>query len=148
MYSKMPVPFEQVAATRGKSPVKTQKVLNKKGAGRRYTHKMTLGDSESEVFSCRFDPSDKYLAAGFGDGAIRVYNTQTAKCAFTLCSSLDQNGMSDDMPVTALRWRPQTATMKTANVLVAAYADGYLKHWHATSGKCLHQRVCEDNPDN
>jgi|TARA_B110001450_G_C17586483_1_gene467158 WD40 repeat protein len=58
------------------------------------------------------------------------------------------NGMSDDMPVTALRWRPQTSTMKTANVLVAAYADGFLKHWHATSGKCLHQRQCEDNPDN
>ena len=38
--------------------------------------------------------------------------------------------------------------MKTANVLVAAYADGFLKHWHATSGKCLHQRQCEDNPDN
>ena len=71
----MPPPFEQVAGTRGKSPQKTQKVLNKKGGGRRYTHKMTLGDSESEVFSCRFDPTDKYLAAGFGDGAIRVYNT-------------------------------------------------------------------------
>lgn len=56
--------------------------------------------------------------------------------------------MSDDMPVTALRWRPITSSMKTANVLVAAYADGFLKHWHATSGKCLHQRQCEDNPDN
>lgn len=37
--------------------------------------------------------------------------------------------------------------MKTANVLVSASADGYLKHWHATSGKCLNQRMCEDNPD-
>jgi COMPASS component SWD3 len=89
MYSKIPPAFDSVAATRGKSPIKTQKVLNKKGVGRRFTHKMTLGDSESEVFSCRFDPTDKYLAAGFGDGAIRVYNTQTGKCAFTLCSSLD-----------------------------------------------------------
>jgi COMPASS component SWD3 len=37
--------------------------------------------------------------------------------------------------------------MKTANVLVSAQADGWLKHWHATSGKCLHQMKCEDNPD-
>jgi COMPASS component SWD3 len=37
--------------------------------------------------------------------------------------------------------------MKTANVLVSASADGWLKHWHATSGKCLHQRKCEDNDD-
>ena len=48
---------------------------NKKGDQRRFTHKMTLGDSESEVFTCRFDPTDKYLACGFGDGAIRIYNT-------------------------------------------------------------------------
>lgn len=109
---------------------------------------MTLGDSDSEVFTCRFDPTDKYLACGFGDGAIRIYNTQTAKCAFTLCSYVDQYGHSDDMPVTALRWRPQTGNMKTANVLVSAQADGWLKHWHATSGRCLHQRNCEDNPDN
>lgn len=109
---------------------------------------MTLGDSNSEVFTCRFDPTDKYLACGFGDGAIRIYNTQTAKCAFTLCSYVDQYGQSDDMPVTALRWRPATANLKTANVLVSAQADGFLKHWHATSGRCLHTRNCEDNPSN
>jgi len=38
--------------------------------------------------------------------------------------------------------------MKTANVLVSASADGWLKHWHATSGKCLHSRQSEDNLDN
>lgn len=32
------------------------------------------------------------------------------------------------------------------NVLVTAQADGSLKHWHATSGKCLHARC--DEPDN
>lgn len=32
------------------------------------------------------------------------------------------------------------------NVLVSTQADGTLKHWHATSGKCLHQR--NDNPEN
>lgn len=36
--------------------------------------------------------------------------------------------------------------MKTMNVLVTAHADGCLKHWHATSGKCLHQR--RDDPNN
>lgn len=50
------------------------------------------------------------------------------------------------MPVTALRWRPQSTSMKTANVLVAAQADGWIKHWHATSGRCLHSR--HTNPEN
>lgn len=32
------------------------------------------------------------------------------------------------------------------NVLVSSQADGSLKHWHATSGKCLHSQV--DDPEN
>ena len=50
------------------------------------------------------------------------------------------------MPVTCIRWRPQSKQLKTMNVLVTAQADGSLKHWHATSGKCLHARC--DNPGN
>ena len=45
---------------------------------------MTLGDSKSEVFSCQYDPTDKYIACGYGDGALRVYNTESGKCSFTL----------------------------------------------------------------
>jgi WD40 repeat protein len=50
---------------------------------------MTLCDSESEVFTCRYDPDDKYLACGFGDGAVRIYNTLNGKCSFTLVSTVD-----------------------------------------------------------
>ena len=60
---------------------------------------------------------------------------------------VDTFGKSDDMPVTAIRWRPPTENLKTNNVLVAAYADGYLKHWHATSGRCLHQKRADDDAD-
>ena len=130
---------------RSRSPKKTQKVSNKRGDQRRFTHKVTLGDSNSEVFTCRYNPDDKYMACGFGDGAIRIYNTQSTKCAYTLCTAVDSFGKSDDMPVTALRWRPPTENLKTNNVLVAAYADGYLKHWHATSGRCLHAKRAEDD---
>lgn len=108
---------------------------------------MTVGDSNSEVFTCRYDPTDKYVAAGFGDGAIRIYNTFNGKCSFTLCSLVDQWGKSGDMPVTSLRWRPPNSKMKTANILVSAHADGFLKHWHATSGKCLSNRRVEDSED-
>ena len=70
-------------------PQRQQKILNQKGTQRRFAHKMTVGEADSEVFCCRFDPTDKYLACGFGDGAVRVYNTTTGKCAFTLCSFVD-----------------------------------------------------------
>lgn len=36
--------------------------------------------------------------------------------------------------------------MKTANVIVTAQADGSLRHWHATSGKCLHKNL--EDPEN
>ena len=108
---------------------------------------MTVGDGSTEVFSCKYDPTDKYVAAGFGDGAIRIYNTLNGKCSFTLCSMVDSWGKSGDMPVTALRWRPVNSKLKTANVLVSSSADGILKHWHATSGKCLSARKCDDNKD-
>ena len=48
-------------------------------------------------------------------------------------------GRSDEFPVTGIRWRHPAGDLKTANVLVASYANGIIKHWHATSGRCLHQ---------
>jgi COMPASS component SWD3 len=103
---------------------------------------MTIGDSDTSVFSCKFDAHDKYLAAGYGDGVTRIYNVDTQKLAFTLYGV----GGNEEMPVTDIAWRPITATMKTANVLVTAQADGTLKHWHATSGKCLHE--VQEDPEN
>ena len=35
---------------------------------------MTLGDSASEVFCCKFDPEERYIACGYGDGVIRIFN--------------------------------------------------------------------------
>jgi hypothetical protein len=58
-----------------KSPKKQGKVINKKGTLRRVVHRATFGDSESEVFCCRYDPSDQYIAGAFGDGVIRIYST-------------------------------------------------------------------------
>lgn len=107
---------------------------------------MTVGDSSTEVFCAKYDPEDRYIACGYGDGVTRIYNLENGKLAFQLSGSLALSGAMDEMPVTALKWRPQSSQLKTMNVLVTAQADGSLKHWHSTSGKCLHQRI--DNPDN
>lgn len=69
---------------------------------------MTFGDSGSEVFSCRFDPEDRYLACGYGDGIVRIYNMETGKLAFNLASTAGVVGghILEEMPVTGIRWRP------------------------------------------
>ncbi len=107
---------------------------------------MTVGDSASEVFCSKFDPEDRYIACGYGDGVVRIFNLETGKLAFSLSGNSPIGSFLEEMPVTGLRWRPQSASLKTMNVLVSVQADGSIKHWHATSGKCLHSR--NDDPDN
>lgn len=99
-------------------------------------HVMTLMDTSDEIFTLKFDPNDKYVAWGCGDGAIRVYNVLTGKMAFLLANPKKYDDFL--FPITCLRWRPVTQEMKTKNVLVACSADGWLYHWHVTSGKLLH----------
>lgn len=49
-----------------------------------------------------YSPDDKLLACGFGDGMIRIYNTDTGNMQTTLVGY----GADEDMPVTSLKWRP------------------------------------------
>lgn len=125
-----------------KEPIANQKIYQPRDNLRKVKHLMTIGDSDASVFSCKFDANDKYLAAGYGDGITRIYNVDTQRLAFTLYGQ----GGNEEMPVADLAWRPTNDQMKTANILVTAQADGTLKHWHATTGKCLHQ--IQPDPEN
>jgi hypothetical protein len=49
------------------------------------------------------------------------------------------------MPITAIRWRPLTERTRTKNVLISIHADGSVRHWHVTSGKCLNRLHDEFN---
>ena len=102
--------------------------------------KVTISDNSSEVFCVRFSPDGKFLAAGCGDGAIRVFNAQNGTLAYNL-----QGGSNVALPTTAIRFRPLTASVRTKNVFLAANAAGAVQHWHMTSGKCLHSLVDEEN---
>jgi COMPASS component SWD3 len=102
--------------------------------------KLTISDNTSEVFCIRFSPDGKFIAAGCGDGAIRVFNAQTGALSYNL-----QGGSSVALPTTAIRFRPVTPTTRTKNVFIAANATGAVQHWHMTSGKCLHSSEDEGN---
>lgn len=102
--------------------------------------RVTISDNTSEVFCIRFSPDGRFLAAGCGDGAIRVFNVATGKLSYNL-----QSGSNTALPTTAIRFRPVTATTRTKNVFLAANAAGSVQHWHMTSGKCLHSM---EDPEN
>ena len=78
-------------------------------------HKYTLGDLNSQTFCVRYDPNDKYIAAGkillfekywwlivvytgCGDGSIRIFNVYTGKQSYVLNANMDE-----PMPTTQIR---------------------------------------------
>jgi len=104
------------------------------------TPKITISENTSEVFCVRFSPDGKYVAAGCGDGAIRVFNASNGQFAYNL-----QGGSNVALPCTAIRFRPVSVTTRTKNVFIAANAAGCVQHWHMTSSKCLHNL---EDPEN
>lgn len=101
--------------------------------------KVTISENTSEIFSVRFSPDGKFIAAGCGDGAIRVFNAFTGALAYNLLG-----GSNVALPTTSIRFRPTSEENKTKNVLIAANAAGSVQHWHMTSGKCLHSLFEDD----
>jgi len=91
-----------------------------------------LGDVSVPTFTVRFDWHDKYIAAGCGDGTIRIFNVFTGKQSYLLNTE-----MEEPMPTLNLRWRPLNAPGVTKNVLLAVNANGDIQHWHTTSGRQL-----------
>lgn len=102
--------------------------------------KLTISENSSEIFSVRFSPDGKFLAAGCGDGAIKIFNVSNGKVAYNL-----EGGSSVALPTTCIRFRPVTPSNRTKNVFLSANAAGSVQHWHMTSGKCLHSFSDEDN---
>ena len=102
--------------------------------------KMTISENSSEIFSVRFSPDGKFLAAGGGDGAIRVFNVSNGKVAYNL-----EGGSNVALPTTCIRFRPVTPSSRTKNVFLSANAAGAVQHWHMTSGKCLHSFSDDEN---
>ncbi|OQR95769.1 hypothetical protein THRCLA_07583 [Thraustotheca clavata] len=113
------------------------------GPIKRLAPSITISECPSEVFCTRFSPDGTLLAAGCGDGAIRIFNVSNGSLAYTLMQPHHNYGFG--MPCTAIRFRPLNSASKTKNVLLAVNSNGSVEHWHITSGKCLHAITDESN---
>lgn len=92
----------------------------------------TVTDNPSEVFATRFSNDGTLLAAGCADGFVRVYSAANASLMYTLEDMTGQN-----LPITALRFRPTGTRSSAKNVLLVACSDGKVYHWQVTSGRIL-----------
>lgn len=80
--------------------------------------------SQDEVFCLAYSKKEPTLAAGYANGMIALYDTANPTKFKLLKNS--------EYPITSIKWKPNAA-----EILVAAYSDGRIIHWHSKSGKQL-----------
>ena len=112
------------------------------------TSSSSSSSQSTEIFCLTWSPDSRFLAAGCGDGSIRVFNASTGKIAYLLRSAATVGlgagestgrGVDENLPITCIRFRPSSdSSSKTKNVLIAACADGTITHWHMMSQTCLY----------
>ncbi|TPX55545.1 hypothetical protein PhCBS80983_g05250 [Powellomyces hirtus] len=95
----------------------------------------------SEIFSVKFSLDDEYVAAGLGDASIAIHSTRTNELLHTLAPPT----IDSHLPCTSIAFRPDSASYKNKNVMVAAYASGDIVHWHTTSAQPI-SHISESTP--
>lgn len=89
-----------------------------------------------ETFTTAFNEEGSLLACGYSNGHVNIFNLNSPKTEPIKfeCS---------DYPVTSIKWNNKKKT-----TLLVGCADGYVTHWHVSSGKNLHSIKEIDNAIN
>ncbi|KAL0228024.1 hypothetical protein RCL1_004167 [Eukaryota sp. TZLM3-RCL] len=95
-----------------------------------------------EVFCVQISREGNYVAAGLGDGTIKVLSLLDGAVLYTLHPP---NKSDIALPTTCIRWRPPTSSTATKHILLSGHADGNVYHWHVTSSQLLHTINEQDN---
>lgn len=124
-----------------KSPKNAQMTENMRKLDRIYADKSVLkkDEDDNQVFCLRFSPDSKFIAAGCGDGSVRVFNSD-GKMAYMLNAA-----SKDALPATVIRFRPSESTSRSKNMLIIGSANGTIEHWHMTSRKRIFKIEEKDN---
>eukprot|EP00931_Biecheleriopsis_adriatica_P059381 TRINITY_DN35528_c0_g1_i1.p1 TRINITY_DN35528_c0_g1~~TRINITY_DN35528_c0_g1_i1.p1 ORF type:complete len:604 (+),score=127.66 TRINITY_DN35528_c0_g1_i1:32-1813(+) len=102
----------------------------------------TIREEGSRVFCVSFSPDDAYIAAGFENGEVGVYTTDLEGKEKMLLYK--PTGGEPELPITALRWRPQCLDTETVHhLLLAVGSDGRVRQWMAPVKKLLHEKQHE-----
>lgn len=74
-------------------------------------------DTNKEIMCCKYTEDTHYVAAGFTDGVIRVFDCSTGKCCQTL---IDEECRAYPGPVTAIKHRPVGKAHPITNTILAS----------------------------
>ncbi len=95
-----------------------------------------------EVLCVRFSPDNTILAAGCGDGIVRLYKAENGQFYGTLGGN-KLKAKEDRLPNMCIRWKPQggaagSSKDKGKNTLLVGNADGTVEHYDivGVKGSC------------
>ncbi|XP_074031543.1 uncharacterized protein [Leptinotarsa decemlineata] len=88
-----------------------------------------------EVLCCKYNEEYDYLAAGYADGIIRVYQSATGEHIFTLT---DADVKDVRAPCTSIKHRPVSKIYPITNCFTGTYANGCVKCWSYHFNQCLY----------
>ena len=89
----------------------------------------------AECFTCAFDETGDFISCGYNNGYVCIFPIKERKTPILFKVS--------DYPITSLKWNKKKQT-----TLLIGSSDGYVSHWHTTSGKILHSLHEIDNSIN
>ena len=92
------------------------------------------------IHSVKFNYNDQYVAAGYRDGYVRIFNMMTKKIVCELnCNEESENKTL----VQVMKWRPKMEG-RTNNILMSACRDT-IYEWHTPSRKIVYKKTFPDN---
>lgn len=78
-------------------------VMGYKGKNVKVMHE--IARAEQDVYVVKFDPTDQFIAVGYGDGKIRIYFTGDGELKIEInANNMGMDGY-DERPITNLRWK-------------------------------------------
>lgn len=95
-----------------------------------------LSHPGEEVYSVRYSPDSLLLAAGIGDGTVRI-----VKVASNTLLQKVEAAKELYTPCTVVKWKPK----KDTGICIAGCSNGSFLQFHAVSGKEIHYGKEENN---
>eukprot|EP00761_Pharyngomonas_kirbyi_P012720 gb/GECH01012747.1/.p1 GENE.gb/GECH01012747.1/~~gb/GECH01012747.1/.p1 ORF type:complete len:330 (+),score=64.28 gb/GECH01012747.1/:1-990(+) len=95
--------------------------------------KKLISDNASEVFSVKYSPDGKSLAAACGDGKLKIYSSANYKLSNAI-NTAEKGAVR--APLTCVKFRPISNDSDTAKRVLVSSSQGKVQQWH-TAGRCL-----------
>ncbi|XP_030746874.1 uncharacterized protein LOC115875530 isoform X2 [Sitophilus oryzae] len=92
-------------------------------------------DSKREALCCKYNEEYDYIAVGYSDGVIRMYQSDTSELVFTL---YDSDVKDNRAPVTSIKHRPVSKIYPVTHCYTGTYANGCVKCWSYNFNQCLY----------